>query len=118
MTRSLIRVSLPGFFLPRLLTLKVNSLTSPRVLEHMMKRTPTARTSAPDAPKHLKNAGTKILLLLLLFTGLPAAARAQSSKLPAPDKIVGEYLKALGGKGSLNALRDVTYEWAVEREGR
>ena len=84
----------------------------------MMKRTPGARTHAPDAPKHTKTAGTKILLLLLLLMGLPAAAQAQSSKLPAPDKIVGEYLKALGGKGSLNALRDVTYEWAVAREGR
>jgi hypothetical protein len=84
----------------------------------MMKRTRTARAYAPDAPKRMKTAGTKILLLLLLLAGLPAAARAQSSKLPAPDKIVGEYLKALGGKGSLNALRDVTYEWAVEREGR
>jgi len=66
----------------------------------------------------LKAVGTKTLLLLLMSTGLCFAARAQASKLPSPDKIVGEYLKAVGGKGRVAALRDVTYEWAVTREGR
>jgi hypothetical protein len=84
----------------------------------MMTTTPLTRTHAPSAPKSLKTTGMKILLLLLLFGAWPAAARAQSSKLPAPDKVVGEYLKAVGGKRSVAALRDVTYEWAVAREGR
>jgi hypothetical protein len=61
---------------------------------------------------------TRTLLLLLLLSGFDAAARAQSAKLPAPDKIVGEYLKAVGGKSRVASLRDVTYDWAVLREGR
>ncbi|MBV9928312.1 MAG: hypothetical protein JOZ96_25055 [Acidobacteria bacterium] len=69
----------------------------------MMKRTPNTRA---------------LPLLLLLLAATAAAALAQTQKLPAPDKVVGEYLKALGGKGSLAALRDVTYEWSVSREGR
>jgi hypothetical protein len=61
---------------------------------------------------------SRTLLLLLLLSGFDAAARAQSAKLPAPDKIVGEYLKAVGGKRSVAAMRDVTYDWVVLREGR
>ncbi|HWS89736.1 MAG TPA: hypothetical protein VN282_22385 [Pyrinomonadaceae bacterium] len=61
---------------------------------------------------------SRTLLLLLLLNGFDAAARAQGAKLPAPDKIVGEYLKAVGGKRSVASLRDVTYEWAVSREGK
>ncbi|MBV8860120.1 MAG: hypothetical protein JOZ02_24530 [Acidobacteria bacterium] len=76
------------------------------------------RTHASSPRPSLKTVGTKTLLLLLLFNGLSFAARAQGAKLPAPDKIVGEYLKAVGGKGRVPALRDVTYEWAVTREGR
>lgn len=76
------------------------------------------RTHAPSPRWSLKAAGTKILLLLLLLTGLSAAARAQSAKLPTPDKIVGEYVKALGGKRGVAAMRDATYDWAVTREGR
>ncbi|HEX8149612.1 MAG TPA: hypothetical protein VF591_20705 [Pyrinomonadaceae bacterium] len=61
---------------------------------------------------------TRTLPLVLMWSGFGAAARAQSAKLPAPDKIVGEYLKAVGGKGRVASLRDVTYEWAVLRAGR
>lgn len=38
-----------------------------------------------------------------------SSARAQ--RLPAPEKIVGDYLKATGGKKRLMAIRDTTYEW-------
>lgn len=61
---------------------------------------------------------SRTLLLLLLCCCFGVAARGQSAKLPAPDKIVGEYVKAVGGKRSVASLRDVTYEWAVLREGR
>src|SRR5215210_7884010 len=84
----------------------------------MMTTTPLTPTHAPALRSSLNIAGTNILLLLLLFTGLAAAARAQGAKLPAPDKIVGEYVKALGGKGRVAALRDATYEWVVLRGGR
>jgi len=59
------------------------------------------------------------LLLLLLLVPFTAAARQQSGtrRLPSPDKIVGEYLKAVGGKKSVAALRDSTYEWEVRRAG-
>ncbi|HEX8292464.1 MAG TPA: hypothetical protein VF570_11950 [Pyrinomonadaceae bacterium] len=83
----------------------------------MLKTTLLTRTHAPSVPLGLKAAGTKLLLLLLLFAGLSAAARAQGAKLPTPDKIVGEYVKALGGKRGVAAMRDATYDWAVTREG-
>jgi hypothetical protein len=54
--------------------------------------------------------------LLFLFALSPADARAQT-KLPAPDKLVGEYVKAVGGKKRLASLRDATYEWTVLRKG-
>jgi hypothetical protein len=54
--------------------------------------------------------------LLLLFVSF-THARAQASKLPTPDRVVGEYVKAVGGKKRLAALRDATYEWAVQQNG-
>jgi hypothetical protein len=58
-------------------------------------------------------------LLLLLFAPAAVEARQQTGagRLPSPDKIVGEYLKAVGGKKGLAALRDATYEWEVRRAG-
>lgn len=52
------------------------------------------------------------LLLLLLVAGIAQAALAQ--KLPAADKIVDNYLKAIGGKKAAAALKDVTYDWVVQ----
>ncbi|HEV2860498.1 MAG TPA: hypothetical protein VGX48_05785 [Pyrinomonadaceae bacterium] len=61
---------------------------------------------------------TAPLLLLLLLIAAPAHARQKAPvKLPPPDKVVGEYVKAVGGKKSLAALRDATYEWDVRRGG-
>jgi hypothetical protein len=57
--------------------------------------------------------GTFALLILIVSACAPALA--QSAKLPSPDKIVGDYLKTVGGKKRLGALRDATYEWAVRR---
>src|SRR5215203_6209465 len=112
-------VSPPGlFYSPPTVDLKVNGLTAPRVLEPMMTTTPLTRTDAPSPHLNMRVLLSRTLPLLLLLTGFDAAARAQSAKLPAPDKIVGEYLKAVGGKGRVAAMRDVTYDWAVTREGR
>ena len=61
-----------------------------------------------------------VLLLsacFLTFAGFPAFAQradAARRKLPAADKIVNDYLKAVGGRRRLLAQRDATYEWAVE----
>lgn len=76
-----------------------------------------AHAHAPSPRFVLRASLSRTLLLLLLLSGFGAAARAQSAKLPAPDKIVGEYLKAVGGKRSVASMRDATYEWAVLREG-
>ncbi|HEX2269690.1 MAG TPA: hypothetical protein VHH35_09150, partial [Pyrinomonadaceae bacterium] len=53
-------------------------------------------------------------LLLALTIAVPHAAVAQSRKLPSVDKIVDNYLKAIGGKKSARAIKDTTYEWIVQ----
>ena len=35
-------------------------------------------------------------------------------KLPSADKIVDNYLKAIGGKKTAGARKDATYEWIVQ----
>src|SRR5919202_473095 len=57
----------------------------------------------------------RILALLVLSVCALTSALAQASKLPTPDKLVGEYVKTVGGKKRLSALRDATYEWAIRR---
>src|ERR1043165_2229559 len=90
-----------------------------------------------DAPSRLKNSftlaahtrrwsQTAVVLLALLFIGLTPCAEAYAQKksaarpqkLPSPDKIVNDYLKAMGGKKSLAAIRDSTYEWAIQLKGQ
>jgi hypothetical protein len=39
---------------------------------------------------------------------------ARSQKLPAPEKIIGDYLKAIGGKKRLAGITDATYEWKIQ----
>jgi hypothetical protein len=60
-----------------------------------------------------------LLLALLCAQG---AALAQKSgarqKLPAPERIVGDYLKAIGGKKRVAGIRDASYEWAVALKGQ
>jgi outer membrane lipoprotein-sorting protein len=43
-----------------------------------------------------------------------AGAKSVPTKLPAPDKIVADYVKAIGGKKRLQSIQDATYEWGVE----
>lgn len=52
------------------------------------------------------------LLAALLLALLPSTISAQK-KLPQPDRIVGDYLKAIGGKKRVAAARDARYEWTV-----
>jgi hypothetical protein len=53
----------------------------------------------------------------LLFVGLLLLLTAPQSfaqkKLPSAEKIVDNYLKAIGGKKSAGALKDATYEWII-----
>ena len=43
---------------------------------------------------------------------------AQGQKLPSPDKIVDNYIKAVGGKKAVSAIRDSTYEFIVQLNGQ
>lgn len=47
-------------------------------------------------------------------SGQPARPR----KLPSPEKVVGDYLKATGGKKRQAAIRDATYEWTIQLKER
>jgi hypothetical protein len=51
------------------------------------------------------------LVALLLFVTAPQALAQK--KLPSAEKIVDNYLKAIGGKKSAGALKDATYEWII-----
>src|SRR5256714_7266086 len=39
---------------------------------------------------------------------------ARTQKLPSPEKIIGDYLKAIGGKKRLTGITDATYEWKIQ----
>ncbi len=58
------------------------------------------------------------MLLLVGAACTPAFAQVarteQARKLPAPERIVADYVKAVGGKQKLRALQDATYEWRVQ----
>lgn len=56
------------------------------------------------------------LLLLLAVTAQASLAQntaALPKKLPSAEKIVANYLKAIGGKKAASARKDATYEWTV-----
>ena len=58
-------------------------------------------------------------MLALVILCVPAsaqkdAAKTRAAKLPAPDRIVNDYFKAVGGKKRLQSIRDATYEWTAE----
>jgi len=57
-----------------------------------------------------------IFQALLVFVALAAPALAQGTaakRLPSAEKVVADYLKAIGGKKAAAAQRDATYEWTV-----
>ncbi|MDT5293484.1 MAG: hypothetical protein QOJ76_364, partial [Acidobacteriota bacterium] len=76
---------------------------------------PRSPLSTTFKPSRRAPALPQALALLLLLLCVPAVARAQTAKLPTPDKIIADYLKAVGGKKRVAALRDATYEWVVRR---
>ena len=55
--------------------------------------------------------------MLIAITASPALAQKTASlpkKLPSADKIVDNYLKAIGGKKAAASHKDTTYEWIVQ----
>ncbi len=57
------------------------------------------------------------LSLSVLTNGAQSSPTAPA-RLPAADKIVAAYLKAIGGKKRVAAIRDATFEWTVEVDSR
>ena len=63
------------------------------------------------------------LLLIAVLVSIACATSAQQrvvppAKLPAADKIVDGYLKAIGGRKRAAAIRDATYEWEIQLQDR
>jgi len=54
------------------------------------------------------------LSLLLLLACTAQTPFAQNKKLPSAEKIVDNYLKAIGGKKAAGALKDATYDWIIQ----
>jgi hypothetical protein len=50
--------------------------------------------------------------------GTPQQAVARTRKLPAAEKVVDGYLKAVGGKKRVATIRDATYEWTIQLKGQ
>jgi hypothetical protein len=64
-------------------------------------------------------------VFLLIFIALgcqPSLAQKKSSslgqKLPSSEKIVEKYLKTIGGKKRLAAIRDATFDWTIQLNGQ
>jgi hypothetical protein len=84
---------------------------------HTHSLVPRTRVLKPHSHASMKRTLTKISALLLLLVCACVNVRAQSSKLPTPERVVNDYVKAVGGSKRLAALRDATYEWSVLRAG-
>ncbi|MBD0370520.1 MAG: hypothetical protein ICV60_06770 [Pyrinomonadaceae bacterium] len=67
-----------------------------------------ARAALPANPRRR---AARLLPLIIFALFLPASIFAQ--KLPSPEKVVGNYVKAIGGKKRVAALTDARYEWTV-----
>jgi len=55
-----------------------------------------------------------IVILVVSVAAAVAQTSAPLKKLPSVEKIVSDYLKAIGGKKSVVARRDATYEWTLQ----
>lgn len=56
--------------------------------------------------------------MLLAITAQTLLAQNLPKKLPSADKIVDNYLKAIGGKKTAASHKEVTYEWIVQLNGQ
>lgn len=54
-----------------------------------------------------------LMFALCLAIVVPAQTRPIPKKLPTVDKIVDNYLKAIGGKKKIAEIRDTTYDWTI-----
>jgi hypothetical protein len=72
----------------------------------------------------LSNSTSRAALFVLLALALASGAYGQKQagatrqKLPSPDKIIADYVKASGGKKRLAPITDATYEWSARTDGQ
>lgn len=59
----------------------------------------------------------RLAVLALLLHGECSDAHAQTTRLPTPDKIVGDYSEAVGGRKKLASVSDAAFEWVVAAGG-
>src|SRR5687767_7069488 len=59
------------------------------------------------------NVRRSVLLIALLIGAAAGAVAAQPKKLPSVEKIVDNYLKAVGGKKAARAVNDASYDWTI-----
>src|SRR6267142_948581 len=50
--------------------------------------------------------------------GTPQQSVATPRKLPSAEKVIDNYLKAIGGKKRATTISDATYEWAIQLKGQ
>ena len=65
----------------------------------------------------------RCICVLLIVVAAVSIAVAQTTatppkKLPSVEKIVDNYLKAIGGKKAASAVKDTTYDWIVQLNGQ
>jgi hypothetical protein len=58
----------------------------------------------------------RLVIALAILLGAALPLNAQTKKLPSVDKIIDNYVKALGGKKAVASFVDATYEWDVQVE--
>src|SRR5215470_7950884 len=56
----------------------------------------------------------RVGVLLLICSAVQTAFGQNNKKLPPADKIVDNYLKAIGGRKAVSALKDATYDWTIQ----
>ena len=88
---------------------------------------PTLQCQAAGSTRHARHkfavCFVSVLLLLLLKPISPAFSAPQKPtsrpvKLPAAEKVVDAYLKAIGGKKRVASIRDASHEWVVTLDER
>ena len=83
---------------------------------------PTLQCQAAESTRQVRHklalcfVGVLLVLLLAPVASVSSALQKSTSKpvkLPSADKVVDAYVKAIGGKKRVAAIRDASHEWAV-----
>ena len=79
-----------------------------------------SNTATRQWRKAIVRLSTLTLFFLLLANSQIGVAQtsATNQKLPSPEKIVESYLKAIGGKKNVAAVRSTSYDWVLHSTGQ